>query len=181
MPLAGGDGNQLPPSLPAILINIDHFAKVHDGRTCQVCNRLIGIPLHEIRRCSKLNIGSETDVVDCSRTPRAALASFRRPQIATRAELGPRVGHSEGRLELRKSPTHGRNQLANSGLNPGPVPGGMYDAWISTVTEARALRGRSDRLPRCGQRLRAWQRLPGNRGRTGGLRNHRRRFPDWPI
>jgi hypothetical protein len=28
-------------------------------------------------------------VIGCSRTSRAALASFRRPQIATSAELGP--------------------------------------------------------------------------------------------
>jgi hypothetical protein len=44
MPLAGGDANQLPPSLPEILINIDHFAKVNDRRTFQARNLLIGIP-----------------------------------------------------------------------------------------------------------------------------------------
>ena len=40
-------------------------------------------------KCSKLNISGEMDVIGCSRTSRAALASFRRPQSATSAELGP--------------------------------------------------------------------------------------------
>jgi hypothetical protein len=35
-----------------------------------------------------LDIGGEIDVIGCSRTSRAALATFRRPQIATSAGLG---------------------------------------------------------------------------------------------
>jgi hypothetical protein len=36
-----------------------------------------------------LNMGCEMDVIGCSGTARAALAPFRRPQIAISAELGP--------------------------------------------------------------------------------------------
>jgi hypothetical protein len=42
-----------------------------------------------------LNIGGGVDVIDCSGTSRAALASFRRSQIATSVDLGPfSFGHS---------------------------------------------------------------------------------------
>jgi hypothetical protein len=50
-----------------------------------------------------LNIGGEVDVIGCSRTLRAALASFRRPQIATSAELGP-LCRSEGRTVSKSAP-----------------------------------------------------------------------------
>jgi hypothetical protein len=51
----------------------------------------------ETRTVSKLNIGGEMDVIGCSRTSRAALASFPRRQIATSAELGSAT--REGRLK----------------------------------------------------------------------------------